>query len=129
VINADLRSFVRQRAGSRCEYCRLPEEASALGSLQIEHVVARQHGGTDDPDNLALACDRCNLYKGPNLTTIDPLSGVAVPLFNPRTDTWSEHFRVETGWIVGLTSVGCGTARLFNMNAESRVQLRREAQR
>jgi hypothetical protein len=126
VISADLRSFVRQRAGDRCEYCRLTQGASALGPLQIEHVVARQHGGTDDPANLALACDRCNLYKGTNLTTLDPETGLVVPLFNPRADGWAEHFRVEQGWVIGLTPIGRGTVRLLNMNAESRVQLRLE---
>jgi 5-methylcytosine-specific restriction endonuclease McrA len=29
-------------------------------------------------DNLALACHRCNLRKGPNLTGIDPMSGEMV---------------------------------------------------
>jgi hypothetical protein len=126
VIGADLRLLVRNRAGDRCEYCRLTQIASGLGPLQIEHVIARQHGGSDDAHNLALACDRCNLHKGTNLTTVDPGSGLVVPLFNPRTDDWTVHFRMECGWIVGLTPVGRGTARLLNMNAESRVQLRAE---
>ena len=126
MISADLRSLVRQRAGDRCEYCRLTQGTSALGPLQIEHVVARQHGGSDDPENLALACDRCNLHKGTNLTTLDPESGLVVPLFNPRSDDWAQHFRIDHGWIVGLTPVGRGTARLLNMNAEGRVQLRLE---
>ncbi|HXK07029.1 MAG TPA: HNH endonuclease [Verrucomicrobiae bacterium] len=38
----------------------------------MEHIIAKQHGGPDDADNLALACHRCNLRKGPNLTGIDP---------------------------------------------------------
>jgi hypothetical protein len=29
-------------------------------------------GGSDDPDNLALACHHCNLHKGPNLAGVDP---------------------------------------------------------
>jgi len=37
--------LVRQRAGQRCEYCRLPQQHSAL-RFHIEHIVARQHGGT-----------------------------------------------------------------------------------
>jgi len=40
--------------------------------FHVEHIVSRQHGGTDDPSGPALACDRCNAYKGPNLTSIDP---------------------------------------------------------
>src|ERR1022692_3277760 len=44
--------FVRERAGERCEYCRLHQRNSEL-LHRIEHVVARQHGGSDDVDNLA----------------------------------------------------------------------------
>ena len=44
---------VRERAGNRCEYCRLPQEFSAL-QLHIEHIIARQHGGLDELENLAL---------------------------------------------------------------------------
>ena len=54
-MDAALRKVVRQRAGGRCEYCHLPEEFSEL-SFHVEHIIPRQHGGTDDPENLALAC-------------------------------------------------------------------------
>jgi 5-methylcytosine-specific restriction endonuclease McrA len=42
----------------------LPQELSEL-RFHIEHVIPRQHGGSDDADNLALACPDCNLRKGP----------------------------------------------------------------
>lgn len=79
-----LRERVRTRAGQRCEYCRLHQRYAPFVSFHIEHIVPRQHGGSDDPSNLALACHRCNLHKGPNLTGIDPESGQVVQLFNPR---------------------------------------------
>ena len=63
-----------------------------LISFHIEHIVSRQHGSTDAPDALALACDRCNAYKGPNLTSIDPETNAVVPLFSPREDIWGDHF-------------------------------------
>jgi hypothetical protein len=58
----------------------------------VEHIVPKQHGGFDDPASLALACDRCNAHKGPNLTSIDPDTGAVVPLFHPRHDCWDDHF-------------------------------------
>ena len=82
-MEVDIRELVRQRAGNRCEYCRLRQEHSSL-VLQIEHIVARKHGGLDDPPNLVLACDRCNLHKGPNLTGIDPETNQIATLFHPR---------------------------------------------
>ncbi len=58
-MEAELREFVRRRAGDRCEYCRLPQEFSEL-RFHVEHIIPRQHGGTDDPGDLALACPDCN---------------------------------------------------------------------
>ena len=65
-MNQALEQLVRDRAGRRCEYCRLPEAAVDLEHL-IDHVIARQHGGPTVPGNLALACGRCNLHKGRTL--------------------------------------------------------------
>jgi len=123
-MDSTTRDSTRQRAGDRCEYCRLPQSATPLLGFHIEHIVARQHGGNDDLSNLALACDRCNAYKGPNLTSIDEGSGDVTPLFHPRTDRWDEHFAIEDGFITGLTPTGKATVRLLNMNANRRVQLR-----
>ena len=118
------REWLCRRASDRCEYCHLPQEATPLIPFHIEHIVARQHEGDDSTDNLALACDRCNAYKGPNLTTIAPDSGEIIPIFNPRKDVWEKHFRFEGGRVVGLTPTGQATVRLLNMNAPRRVQLR-----
>jgi len=60
--------------------------------LQIEHVIPKKHDGTDEPENLALACIDCNLAKGSNLAGIDPKTGRIVPLYNPRRQRWADHF-------------------------------------
>ena len=73
-MDAGTRRFVRERAGERCEYCRLHQRNGEF-MHHIEQVIARQHGGSDEIDNLALACHRCNLHKGPNLTGVDPSNG------------------------------------------------------
>src|SRR5262245_19084999 len=93
---------------------------------QIEHVVPRQHGGGDDMRNLALACYRCNKFKGPNLSARDPKTGRVVRLFNPRRQQWRDHFMVRESLIVGRTAVGRATAQLLRMNSSKRRMLRRE---
>src|SRR5215472_6425849 len=123
-MDPSLRELVRRRAGNACEYCHIPQQATPLVLFHVEHIVSKQHGGSDDPSGLALACDRCNAYKGPNLTSIDPDTRTVVALFNPRADVWEEHFVVQGGQIVGLTSKGRATVRLLNMNAARRVELR-----
>jgi 5-methylcytosine-specific restriction endonuclease McrA len=82
-ITNDSWDLVRFRAGERCEYCRLHQEHSEVID-HVEHIVAKQHGGSDDPGNLALACHRCNLHKEPNLTGIDPPTSEMAALFHPR---------------------------------------------
>lgn len=96
------------------------------GDTHAEHVIARQHSDDDSLDNLALACDRCNAYKGPNLSSVDPDTSEIVHLFHPRHDIWDEHFELLGGRIFGLTPTGRATVRLLNMNATRRVELRRE---
>jgi len=124
-MDATTRDLVRQRAGERCEYCRLHQESSGL-KHHIEHITAKQHGGSDDADNLALACHRCNLHKGPNLTGIDPQTGKVAHLFHPRRDRWSDHFIFEGTRIIGISAVGRTTVEVLNMNDARRLELRAE---
>jgi hypothetical protein len=113
-MDAATSQLLRQRAGQRCEYCRLAQEHSAL-RFHIEHVIAHQHGGPDDPENLALACLECNYQKGPNLSGVDPDTGKVTRLFHPRRDLWERHFARDGARIVGKTPVGT-TVWLLEMN-------------
>ncbi len=115
--------LVRQRAGNRCEYCRLPQHASAL-RFHIEHIVARQHGGTDDASNLALAGPECNFQKGTNLSGIDPDTGILNALFHPRRDQWTDHFARDGARVVGKTATGRTTVWLLEMNTGDRLRWR-----
>jgi len=123
-MDARTRNLVQQRAGERCEYCRIVEKAYRL-SFHVEHIVASVHHRNDGPSNLAWACPRCNAHKGPNLNTIDPKTGMQVDLFNPRTDIWEEHFSAEGYVITGLTATGRGTVHLLQINEPRRIELRR----
>ena len=92
----------------------------------MEHVVPKQHGGGDELENLALACYRCNKYKGPNLSAIDPKTKKVVSLFNPRQQRWRDHFSRKGVLIVGRSATGRATVNLLQMNAPKRQSLRRE---
>src|SRR4051794_4417996 len=123
-MDQSTRQKVRQRAGFCCEYCQLRELESPVARLQIEHIIPRKHGGTDDLENLALACIDCNLHKGANLSGIDPKSGQVAELFNPRTQRWGEHFLWDGCILIGITAAGRTTIRVLDMNAEERVRVR-----
>ena len=94
-------------------------------AFHVEHVVPRQHKGSSDIENLALACPKCNLNKGTNLTTVDPETGLVVPIFNPRLDNWTDHFRLSSGTVIGITDIGRATVRLLRMNVLKRIELRK----
>src|SRR4051812_9099051 len=98
---------VAARAGHRCEYCRAPEEERST-EFEVEHVVTRALGGGDDLDNLALACGSCNRHKGQSIQGIDPVTGLRAPLFDPRGESWIEHFDfIDTeATVVGLSPTG-----------------------
>lgn len=123
-MDAPTKALVRARAADRCEYCRSHQDDEPFFRLQIEHVIGKQHGGSDDPDNLALACPHCNLHKGPNLAGLDPLDDALTPLFHPRRQRWADHFAHRGPLIIGQTPTGRATVRVLNMNDWMRVELR-----
>lgn len=124
-MNAALRELVRRRAGSRCEYCRLPQELDDF-RFEIDHVIASKHDGPTTEDNLALSCFFCNSRKGSNIAGVDPSSGAILPLFNPRRDRWVDHFERRGPHIVGRTATGRATVHVLCMNDPRRVIHRRE---
>jgi len=123
-MDALAKRLVRERAGDRCEFCRLHQDQSPLAALQIEHIIPRKHLGDDSLDNLALACIDCNLAKGANLTGFDPESGSLTELFHPRRHVWTDHFAEVGPLIVGKTAIGRTTVQVLNMNRDEQVALR-----
>ena len=117
------RRQVIERAGNRCEYCLIRAEV-AFFPHEVDHVVAEKHGGATDIDNLALACWRGNRHKGSDLTSFDPQTRELSPLFNPRTQVWTEHFAYERERIIGLTPEGRTTVNLLRLNSEERLSER-----
>lgn len=124
-MDAEVRDFVRQRAGNRCEYCLLPEESDEW-PFHVEHVIARQHGGNEDLENLCWSCSRCNLYKGPNIASLDSDTRELAGLYDPRKLSWKDHFTMRDAHILGLSPVGRATVRLLRMNDVRRLDLRRD---
>ena len=123
-IEASLSSLVRHRARHGCEYCRLPEAESDL-PFTIDHVIARQHGGLTIEANLALACPSCNLHKGPNIAGLDPQSGSLTPIFHPRRDRWTDHFRWDGVVIAPVSAIGRTTLVVLAMNDARQIAVRR----
>lgn len=117
VIPASVDRRVRTAANNRCGYCLSPQHL-VMARLEIEHIIPLAKGGTDEESNLWLACPICNSHKSDKLTALDPETNTTVPLFNPRTDSWWDHFEwAEDGLrIVGRTPVGRATVIALHLS-------------
>jgi hypothetical protein len=124
-MDRSLSDAVWERAGDACEYCRLCSAIVAT-PFEVDHVIAQQHGGKTEFENLALACLRCNKRKGPNLAGIDPDTGEMVRLFHPRKDEWSQHFAFAGSRIEGRTSIGRASVAVLAMNDGQVIMVREE---
>jgi hypothetical protein len=120
-LSSEVSAEVQRRAEDRCEYCLIPIESTYFGG-EVDHIISRKHGGTDDLSNLAFACMPCNRYKGTDVGSISHASKQLTRFYNPRTDTWSEHFRLRhDGVIAPLTEIGEVTVSIFRSNDEERL--------
>jgi HNH endonuclease len=124
ITSDEVREFVRQRAGDRCEYCRKPDFYSPH-THQVDHIISQKHNGSDEPINLALACFRCNVCKGTDIGSYDTISRQFVRFYNPRTDQWDEHFDMKREVIVGKTAIGRVTVAIFQFNHPDQLEMRR----
>lgn len=63
-ISSKLRFDIFKRDNFTCQYCgkRTPEVI-----LEIDHVIPKSKGGSDEPENLITSCFECNRGKGAGL--------------------------------------------------------------
>jgi hypothetical protein len=97
------------------------------GPWKLNILFPVQRGGTDNEENLWLACHSCNLFKSDQTHSRDPLTGRRVRLFNPRLQRWKRHFRwsEEGALIIGWTVCGRATVIALNLNNLIAVTVRR----
>jgi HNH endonuclease len=121
-----VRGKVEARANKLCEYCLSPLEFSP-DPFSIEHILPLSTGGTNDLENLALSCQGCNGSKSVKIEAFDLVSQTIARFYNPRTDTWSEHFVWNENFteIIGLTAKGRVTIKILQLNRQRVVNLRR----
>lgn len=116
-ISEEVRARIRTQANNQCGYCRSLQKY-ILGILEIEHIIPKAAGGTDDEENLWLACRLCNSYKGIQTHAKDPMTNRKVKLFNPRQQKWSRHFAWtnDATQITGITACGRVTVLALQVN-------------
>lgn len=119
-ITDRLRRLVTTRANYCCEYCLLYQDDTFFG-CEVDHIISVKHGGQTVEANLAYTCFICNRRKGSDIGSILWKTGALVRFFNPRTDSWKEHFSLEGAIIKPQTDIGEVTARILDFNHSDRI--------
>jgi 5-methylcytosine-specific restriction endonuclease McrA len=91
-ISVKKKRIVHERAFGCCEYCQCIADF-VPDTLPIEHIIPESKSGSNELDNLALACQACNGSKYDKIYGIDLTTEMREPLFNPRLQNWNEHFK------------------------------------
>jgi hypothetical protein len=96
----------------------VPSPPPSIAWYVREHIIPLAKGGTDNEQNLWLACPICNSHKADKTEALDPETGIAVPLFNPCLLLWREHFRWSADGIhiVGSTPIGRATVVALHLS-------------
>ncbi len=124
-IPAEIRRSVEARGAGACEYCQIKEIDTFLG-FQVDHVISEKHGGETVESNLAVSCTFCNRHKGTDVGSIDHGTGDFIRFYNPRSDSWSDHFKWNGVVVEPLTLIGKVTCSILKFNLAERI-LEREA--
>lgn len=116
-IPESLRKQIATTDRQRCCYC-LTSEANSGIPMTHDHIQPRSKSGETTFENVCLACRSCNEFKADSTEAIDPLTGETVSLFNPRLQTWSDHFTWSPDGtkVEGLTAIGRATIICLRMN-------------
>lgn len=95
--------------------------------MQVDHIIPTSKGGDSDVENLCLTCAWCNSFKSNKMRFLDPVTNRTVALFNPRTQSWWEHFRWDSDGIhiIGQTPIGRATVEALRLNNEFILPARR----
>ncbi|MBK9015406.1 MAG: HNH endonuclease [Saprospiraceae bacterium] len=124
-IPDDIKAQLAVLSNHRCEYCLSPE-AFSTQAFEIDHILAMSLGGDTVLQNLAYCCRGCNSHKFNKFKALDELTGMVVPIFNPREQTWKEHFAWDADplYVIGLTPCGRATIDALKLNRPKLIELR-----
>lgn len=95
-----------------------------FGAAKLITSLAASTGGISVLENLAWACASCNNYKGSDIATLVGQPPRLSRLYHPRTDRWSNCFRLSGYRIEPHNTPGAATEKLLQFNQDSRLRER-----
>jgi hypothetical protein len=118
-ISEKIKAKIRLLAKNRCGYC-LCQQEYVWDILEVDHIYPLSKGGW-------LICGSCNSSKYNKTEFFDYVTEKTVPIFNPCTQNWFEHFRWNNDRtkIIGKTAVGRATIIALDLNKERFMRVRK----
>lgn len=125
-VSVEIRRLVRNYANGCCEYCKSRDDCGS-GSFNVEHILPAARSGSNELLNLAWSCSGCNSHKFVKIIGWDAVSEKLVPLFNPRSQQWPDHFYWDETLtqILGKTPTCRATIYELKMNRQQLINLRK----
>jgi len=95
-MKPDPRQHIYERDNFTCRYCGWSGvtnfDQGLLGSLTIDHVVPKKHGGSEEDSNLVVACHVCNMLKGQEKCSSIENDREIIARKRAKYRTWFENF-------------------------------------
>lgn len=126
-FSENVKERVRRRANFLCKYCHT-DERWQLVQFTIDYIKPISAGGSDEFENLALACFHCNRRKSDKQVVFDSQTDSEILIFNPRKMIWLEHFYWSNDSLLILpqSAIGRLTIELLELNRFRIVQIRQD---
>lgn len=70
------------RDGWRCYYCGVDMKDWDRGKIHVDHFYPRVAGGSDEPSNLVVSCESCNLSKNSRIPSSEEITTFKIYLLN-----------------------------------------------
>lgn len=84
--------FKTRRLAVECVYCKRPFKSAS--DKTIDHLIPKAKGGTDELENLVVACKDCNQWKGDTLIS-EFIQEVETYLKNNKTINFKTYTRID----------------------------------
>ncbi|MCK9709474.1 HNH endonuclease [Pseudomonas syringae] len=125
---------IKEDCQERCVYCDALLSEHGNEGFHIDHFRPYAHFVElkSNPNNLVLACSKCNIWKSKNWPTgmyfhVHASHDGAIGFIDPFLEPLSNYFRVDqSGKLLTTGAVAEYMLELLHLNRESRIQLRRK---
>jgi len=99
-MKPDRNQHIYERDNYTCQYCGISGadnfDAWNRAWFAIDHIKPKKHGGSNDDDNLVVACHMCNSVKAADMCTSIEEGKIIIAKKNKVRKKWFEKFVLKS---------------------------------